>query len=329
MCTSITLTTAGREHLLARTMDFDFELNGEVLLHPRRYKWKSEADGSEHAGRYAFIGMGRRLNNALFADGVNEKGLSCAALYFPDYAVYESETKEQCRNLAPHEFVTWVLSECGDLEEVKKAAVSVNIVEREVSLLSTVTPLHWLLTDRSGASIVVEPAAGGIQIHDNPVGVLTNSPDFPWHLTNLRNYIGLQPGQFAAKKMGDLTLSAFGQGSGLSGLPGDFTPPSRFVRSAVLKEHMKPVSNETEGVSAAFHILSNMNIPKGIVMTDNGEDDYTQYTAVMCSETCSYYFHHYQNRQIQKVCILQEDLDSNEIKAFPPKQEETFHSLQS
>lgn len=162
MCTSITLTTAGREHLLARTMDFDFELNGEVLLHPRRYKWKSEADGSEHAGRYAFIGMGRRLNNALFADGVNEKGLSCAALYFPDYAVYESETKEQCRNLAPHEFVTWVLSECDDLEEVKKAAVSVNIVEREVSLLGTVTPLHWLLTDRSGASIVVEPAAGGI-----------------------------------------------------------------------------------------------------------------------------------------------------------------------
>lgn len=126
-----------------------------------------------------------------------------------------------------------------------------------------------------------------------------------------------------------MTLSAFGQGSGLSGLPGDFTPPSRFVRAAVLKEHMKPVSDETEGVSAAFHILSNMNIPKGIVMTDNGEDDYTQYTAVMCSETCSYYFHHYQNRQIQKVCLLQEDLDSNELKVFQSKQEETVHSLQS
>ena len=81
----------------------------------------------------------------------------------------------------------------------EKAAVSLNIVEREVSLLSTVTPLHWLLTDRSGASVVVEPTADGIQIHDNPVGVLTNSPDFPWHLTNLRNFIGLQPGQFAAK----------------------------------------------------------------------------------------------------------------------------------
>ena len=95
MCTSITLTTAGREHLLARTMDFDFELNGEVLLHPRRYKWKSEADGSEHAGRYAFIGMGRRLKNALFADGVNEK--DCLARRFISRAMLCMKTKQKSK----------------------------------------------------------------------------------------------------------------------------------------------------------------------------------------------------------------------------------------
>ncbi|WFA05168.1 MULTISPECIES: choloylglycine hydrolase family protein [Bacillus] len=329
MCTSMTLATASQEHLLARTMDFAFQLDGEVLLHPRHYKWKSEADGKEHEGGYAFIGMGRKLNNALFADGVNEKGLACAALYFPGYAVYEKEAQDQYHNIAPHEFVTWVLSQCRDVEEVKKAAASLAIVEREVALLKTVTPLHWILSDGSGHSIVVEPTAAGIQIHDNPVGVLTNSPEFPWHLTNLRNYIGLRPGQFTAKKVGKLTLSAFGQGSGLAGLPGDFTPPSRFVRAAYLKEHIKPVSGETEGVSAAFHILSNMNIPKGIVITEQGEDDYTQYTAVMCSETCSYYYHHYQNRQIQKVCLLDEDLDQRELKSFPANHEEAVHSLQS
>ncbi|QHZ45033.1 choloylglycine hydrolase family protein [Bacillus sp. NSP9.1] len=329
MCTSMTLATASREHLLARTMDFAFQLDGEVLLHPRHYKWKSEADGKEHEGGYAFIGMGRKLNNALFADGVNEKGLACAALYFPGYAVYEKEAQDQYHNIAPHEFVTWVLSQCRDVEEVKKAAASLAIVEREVALLKTVTPLHWILSDGSGRSIVVEPTAAGTQIHDNPVGVLTNSPEFPWHLTNLRNYIGLRPGQFTAKKVGKLTLSAFGQGSGLAGLPGDFTPPSRFVRAAYLKEHIKPVSGETEGVSAAFHILSNMNIPKGIVITEQGEDDYTQYTAVMCSETCSYYYHHYQNRQIQKVCLLDEDLDQRELKSFPANHEEAIHSLQS
>ncbi|MGR3208819.1 choloylglycine hydrolase family protein [Bacillus glycinifermentans] len=329
MCTSVTLTTADQVHLLARTMDFTFQLDGEVLLHPRMYQWMSEADGREHRGPYAFIGMGRQFKNALFADGVNEKGLSCAALYFPGYAVYEKEPKDNHDNIAPHEFVTWVLSNCASLEDVKAALSSLAIVEREVKLLGTVTPLHWILSDRSGRSIVVEPAVDGIQVHDNPVGVMTNSPEFTWHLTNLRNYIGLRPGQCTAKKLGELTLSAFGEGSGLAGLPGDFTPPSRFVRTAYLKEHMKPVSSETEGVSAAFHILSNMNIPKGIVITEQGEDDYTQYTAAMCSHSGSYYYHHYQNRQIQKVCLFQEDLDRKELKSFPANAEEAIHSLQS
>ncbi|MED2942299.1 choloylglycine hydrolase family protein [Bacillus swezeyi] len=328
MCTSMTLKNADQEHLLARTMDFAFQLDGEVLLHPRHYKWESEADGKVNEGSYAFIGMGRRLKNALFADGVNEKGLTCAALYFPGYAVYEKEVKDHRHNIAPHEFVTWVLSGCGDVEDVEKAVASLAIVEKEVQLLKTVTPLHWFISDRTGRSIVVEPTADGIQIHDNPVGVLTNSPEFPWHLTNLRNYIGLRPGQFTAKKVGKLTLSAFGQGSGLAGLPGDFTPPSRFIRAAYLKEHIKPVSGETEGVSAAFHILSSMNIPKGVVITEQGEDDYTQYTAVMCSETCSYYYHHYQNRQVQKVCLLKEDLDRKELKSFQANQEQAIHSLQ-
>ncbi|ASB91411.1 choloylglycine hydrolase family protein [Bacillus sonorensis] len=328
MCTSLTLTTADQMQVLARTMDFAFQLDGEVLLHPRMFQWTSEADGKEHKAPYAFIGMGRRFKNALFADGVNEKGLSCAALYFPGYAVYETEAKEDRKNIAPHEFVTWVLSSCRNLDDVKDAVSSLAIVEREVKLLGTVTPLHWILADRSGKSIVVEPVEDGIQVHDNPVGVMTNSPDFPWHLTNLRNYIGLRPGQFTAKKLGELTLSAFGEGSGLAGLPGDFTPPSRFVRAAYLKEHIKPVSGETEGVAAAFHILSNMNIPKGIVITEQGEDDYTQYTAAMCNHTGTYYYHHYQNRQIQKVCLFHEDLDQPELKSFPARAEEAIHSLQ-
>ncbi|NPC94661.1 choloylglycine hydrolase family protein [Bacillus sp. WMMC1349] len=327
MCTSMTLTTASEEHLLARTMDFSFQLNGQVLLQPRHYQWESEVDGKVHESSYAFIGMGRKLQNTLFADGVNEKGLACAALYFPGYAVYEKTLKEHHDHIAPHEFVTWALSMCCDIKDVKKAVDSISIVEKEVELLKTLTPLHWILSDRTGQSIVIEPTAAGIQIYDNPVGVLTNSPEFPWHLTNLRNYIGLRPEQHHTKTLGELKLSAFGQGSGSAGLPGDFTPPSRFVRTTYLKEHIKPVSGERNGVSAAFHILANMNIPKGIVITDQGEDDYTQYTAAMCNETCSYYYHLYQNRQIQKVCLYDEDLDASEIKLFSARHEEAVHSL--
>ena len=74
MCTSLTLKTTDGNHLLARTMDFAFQLGTDVVLYPRQYSWKSEADGRMHKTKYAFIGMGRNLGNVLFADGVNEKG---------------------------------------------------------------------------------------------------------------------------------------------------------------------------------------------------------------------------------------------------------------
>ncbi|MCY8496815.1 choloylglycine hydrolase family protein [Bacillus atrophaeus] len=327
MCTSLTLKTADGNHLLARTMDFAFQLGTDVMLYPRQYSWKSEADGKQHKTQYAFIGMGRNLGNILFADGVNEKGLSCATLYFPGYAEYGEMTQEGSSHIAPHEFVTWVLSSCASLEEVKEKIASLTIVKKKLDLLGIVLPLHWILSDRTGRSLTIEPTADGIQVHDNKPGVMTNSPDFPWHVTNLRHYIGVRPKQLENKVMGGMTLSAFGQGSGTSGLPGDYTPPSRFVRAVFLKEHLEPAASETEGVSSAFHILANMNIPKGAVITDDGEIDYTQYTSVMCNDTGNYYFHHYDNRQIHKVCLFHEDLDCAEPKVFSAKAEESIQEL--
>lgn len=327
MCTSLTLETADRNHLLARTMDFAFQLGTEVILYPRRYNWKSEADGKVHQTQYAFIGMGRKLGNILFADGVNESGLSCATLYFMGYAEYEKTIRGDGVHIAPHEFVTWALSACKSLEDVKEKIHSLTIVEKKLDLLDTVLPLHWILSDRTGRSLTIEPRADGIKIYDNQPGVMTNSPDFLWHVSNLRQYIGIRPKQFESKEMGGLTLSAFGQGSGTVGLPGDYTPPSRFVRAVFLKEHLETAADETKGVSAAFQLLANMAIPKGAVITEEDEIDYTQYTSVMCSDTGNYYFHHYDNRQIQKVSLFHEDLDCLEPKVFSAKAEENILEL--
>ncbi|MCP6680776.1 choloylglycine hydrolase family protein [Bacillus nakamurai] len=327
MCTSLTLKTADGNHLLARTMDFAFQLGTEVMLYPRHYSWRSEADGKLHETKYAFIGMGRNLGNILFADGVNEKGVSCATLYFPGYAEYAEAGREGTCHIAPHEFVTWVLSNCESLEEVKERLASLTIVQKKLALLDTVLPLHWILTDRSGSCLVVEPTADGIQVYNNKPGVMTNSPEFPWHVTNLRHYIGVRPNQLESKVMGGMMLSAFGQGSGTTGMPGDYTPPSRFIRAAFLKEHLKQAAAETEGVTSAFHVLANMNIPKGAVITEDNEIDYTQYTSVMCNDTGNYYFHLYDNRQIQKVCLFHEDLDRPEPKVFSAKAEENIQEL--
>ena len=50
------------------------------------------------------------------------------------------------------------------------------------------TPFHYTLHDATGASIVIEFANGQQNVIDNPIGVMTNGPEFQWHLTNLNNY---------------------------------------------------------------------------------------------------------------------------------------------
>src|SRR5699024_1112390 len=49
-------------------------------------------------------------------------------------------------------------------------------------------PFHYAVHDAQGQSLVIEFHHGQRTIYDNPVGVLTNAPQFSWHLTNLNNY---------------------------------------------------------------------------------------------------------------------------------------------
>lgn len=60
-----------------------------------------------------------------------------------------------------------------------------------LDFIKSVLPFHWVVLDKSGNSIIVEPLIEGIKIYDNLLGVMSNSPDYNWHLTNVRNYIGL------------------------------------------------------------------------------------------------------------------------------------------
>ena len=42
----------------------------------------------------------------------------------------------------------------------------------------------------------------GLKIYNNPLGVMTNSPEFNWHLQNLRQYIGLKSQPYAPTQWG-------------------------------------------------------------------------------------------------------------------------------
>lgn len=146
--------------------------------------------------------------------------------------------------------------------------------------------------------MVVEKTDDGLHLLDNPLGVLSNSPEFSWHMTNLRGYMNVAPSQSEKAEWGPAALSPFGQGAGTFGLPGDYTPPSRFVRTAYLKTHTEIPSDRDGAVAACFHIMDSVTIPKGPVITSRETADYTQYTAFMNITQGEYYFKTYDNSGI-------------------------------
>lgn len=312
MCTHLILNN-DNDILASRTMDFSFPLEPDMLVVPRNYPIGFEYfnDLNRH---FAFLGLSQTIGNSIFfADGINEHGLSCAALYFDGYASYNEDISKDKINLAPHEVVSYILSKCENVESAKNLFQSLNILNSPLDLIGRAAPLHWIIVDEKGDSIVVEPIDKSFNIMENTLGVVTNSPDLNWHITNLRNYINIEPSQKDSRLLNDFELKPFGQGLGTFGLPGDFTPPSRFVRTVYNKFNTILGENEESLVNSADHILNCVSIPKGSVITNKGQYDYTQHSCYMALKSRNYYFKTYDNTNFMKINLYDYDLDSSNI----------------
>ena len=195
-----------------------------------------------------------------------------------------------------------------------------------------VPPCHYIVNDAGGRCVVLEYVGGELKIHDNPLGVITNSPTFDWHVTNLRNYVNLTVNNVPPVDIAGIKLPSFGQGSGMLGLPGDFTPPSRFIRAVAFSQSALPVATAHEGVLQAFHILNQFDIPKGAARgVDNGKEvaDYTLWTSASDLTNLRYYFRTFDNSRIRMIDLKKMDLDAKEIKTISMAGKEVIEDLSS
>ena len=231
MCTSITMKT--NDFYFGRTMDLDYDLSSSVVITPRNYPIRFRRANTLNR-HYALIGMAVVKNSfPLYAEAANEQGLCIAGLNFPDNAWYPSEENPDCSNISPFELPLWLLGQCASLAEARTLLSSTSIVNIPFSDDLPLTPMHWHIADQDG-SVALEVTRSGLQIHDNPVGVLTNNPTFDFQMTNLCQYMNLISG-YPQNCFSDLKgVTPFGQGLGSFGLPGDYSPASRFVKSSWL-----------------------------------------------------------------------------------------------
>lgn len=317
MCTGLALETKDGLHLFGRNMDIEYSFNQSIIFIPRKFKCVNKSNKKELTTKYAVLGMGTIFDDyPTFADGMNEKGLGCAGLNFPVYVSYSKEDIEGKTNIPVYNFLLWVLANFSSVEEVKEALKNANIVDIPISENIPNTTLHWMISDITGKSIVVEQTKEKLNVFDNNIGVLTNSPTFDWHVANLNQYVGLRYNQVPEFKLGDQSLTALGQGTGLVGLPGDFTPASRFIRVAFLRDAMIKNDKDSIDLIEFFHILNNVAMVRGSTRTVEEKSDLTQYTSCMCLEKGIYYYNTYENNQINAIDMNKENLDGNEIKTY-------------
>ncbi|EOU1660801.1 choloylglycine hydrolase [Clostridium perfringens] len=317
MCTGLALETKDGLHLFGRNMDIEYSFNQSIIFIPRNFKCVNKSNKKELTTKYAVLGMGTIFDDyPTFADGMNEKGLGCAGLNFPVYVSYSKEDIEGKTNIPVYNFLLWVLVNFSSVEEVKEALKNANIVDIPISENIPNTTLHWMISDITGKSIVVEQTKEKLNVFDNNIGVLTNSPTFDWHVANLNQYVGLRYNQVPEFKLGDQSLTALGQGTGLVGLPGDFTPASRFIRVAFLRDAMIKNDKDSIDLIEFFHILNNVAMVRGSTRTVEEKSDLTQYTSCMCLEKGIYYYNTYENNQINAIDMNKENLDGNEIKTY-------------
>jgi choloylglycine hydrolase len=336
-CTGILLTAGDGSAVTARTLEFGTDLMSNVLISPRGFvRTGTTPDGQPGLtwkAKYASVGA-NGMGLPVIIDGVNERGLTVGLFYFSGYAGYMPYAPAQAKqSLASYELASYLLDNFASVAEVRAGLDKIVVPAVVLKAMNMVLDVHFMIHDAAGNSLVVEYVGGKLTTHDAPLGVMTNNPTYDWHMTNLSNYVNMSMTNVDQLKLRGATIKPLGLGSGMLGLPGDFTPPSRFVRAVAYSQSVLPSATGDAAVLTAFHILNQFDIPKGSAR-DGAKDangniiaDYTLWTSATDTRTKRYYFRTFQSSQIRMVDLMKANLDAPGIVTISMQGDEVIKPL--
>lgn len=322
-CTGIALTARDGSRVVARTVEWAATpMECGYVVAPRGHDHQSYTpdglNGLKYKGIYGYVGIYTEYE-PFVVEGVNETGLSAGLFFFPNYGEYAPYNKASAgKTLCDMQFVSWVLSQFSTIDQVKEGLSKIDLV----TLSSKIGAVHWRISEPNGRMVVLEIVGGVPHFYENKLGVLTNAPGFPWHLTNLNNYVNLEPGSAADHTIAPgITLKALGHGSGMLGLPGDYTSPSRFVRATFFQTTSPVWENGFDTVVQAFHILNNFDIPIGsqhaLADIPKGLPSATQFTAAADLKNMKFYYRTAWNSNIRCIDLMTIDFHKIKYQSHP------------
>ena len=274
MCTNIKMKTAkDGSVVIGRSLEFPTLMPTALGVLPADYAGTSQPNGTV-AGKswkasHGVVGMCAFGKAQWLLDGMNDAGLSAHLLYMPGgYCTYQPFAGKG-EDLSEVDLIAYLLGTCTSIAQVTAALAGVTIWGFDPGM-GFVPPIHCLVHDAT-SSIAIEFHPEGFRIVDNPTGVGTNAPYLEWHLTNLDNYVSMSNTGPASVTVDDTTFHALGVGAGLIGLPGDMTPPSRFVRAATMVHLADQPVDGVQAEQFAVHVMNAFDMVPGIAKESFGK----------------------------------------------------------
>lgn len=305
-CTAVDIEATDGTMVAGRTMEWAFDMNWTLIYYPKGTTYELTAPNNSHlkpipvTSKYALFGIGTALEGNALLEGQNAEGLGISGNFLPGFTQYQQVTASDTHYLSVLDFTKFVLGNFATVDDVKTHLPQYKVWAPDIQNLPIEPTIHFLISDKSGNTVVIEFINGDMRFFDNTAQVLTNSPNYDWHMINLHNYLNLS-NTATNERISHTGYSVLqlGQGGGSIGLPGDYTPPSRFVKTTFLK-HFSDTPKDADGaVALVGHILNNVDIPIGAVTSsDAGKTipDYTQWVAIKDLNHNIFYFSDYAHR---------------------------------
>ncbi len=290
-CTAVDIVALDRSVIAGRTMEWAFDMKWELVSVPAGTLLPLSAPPNlglpvrNVATKHAVVGISAGvIPGGALLEGQNSAGFGMSGNFLPGFTRYQTVRPQDKNYVSILSFGTWALGNHASVAELRVSLQTMKVWS-DPSLPSGPTPptLHFVFTDRTGDGLVVEYVDGELKQYANAAHVLTNAPTYDWHLLNVRNFLNLSTVGVSSVQIGSANVTALGQGGGLTGIPGDYTPPARFVRAAFLRHHVPQPKDAAEATQAIGHILNTVDIPLGIAQSRDGGtvvSDYTQWVAI-------------------------------------------------
>lgn len=297
-CSSLAITDSQNQVYQGRTLELSESLPSWITYYPKNTVFQKKTpdgkNGIRYQSKYEILAVSTDIyfdgdDHNIF-QGLNSGGLSFSANMMDEAELLPLKPADYDKAIPVTALGEWALANFSDVGEVKKAVSEGYFWAPELKNFGNLkSPFHYAFYDKNGGSIVVEASEGKLHVYDNPTRVMTNGPDFPWHLKNLNNYTQLTNVDRSVATLGNIKVSQPDSGIATSALPSSDTSVGRFIRGVYYSTYAQKAGNSSEAMNTLAHIMNRFDRTKDITtdtMTESGSNtgiitsEYTVWTSL-------------------------------------------------